>query len=69
MSLIQTLRLAFSVPKFRLRTAEDEQKRHKQLVGSLAHGNVLLQFGRFVTKEDIDVKFDKYRHVSFTAGR
>ena len=55
------------MPTFRLRTAEAEQKRHKQLVASLAHGNVLLQFARFFTKDDVDLKFEKYRHVSFSA--
>ena len=66
-SLIKSARLAFRAPAALPLppSAESRRQTSEKIVRSLARGNIRLQRGDYVTKEDIDREYERIKSYQF----
>ena len=64
MSLLDTLALAFTVPKI-TKDAAKSRARLKRVIAGRSHGSIRLQMGLFYTKEEADRRYELARSIKF----
>lgn len=65
MSLIETVKLAFTGVPSPKRDAAKSRARLKQAVASRSHGSIRLQLGLFYTKEEAERRYERARAIKF----
>ena len=65
MSLMRFIRLALHSPKVTTRTEEDRRLADRRVVSRLSSGNVRLQRGEYVTREDIEEQYERVKSFNF----
>ncbi len=65
MSLMRFIRLALHGPKVTTRTEEDRRLADRRIVSRLSSGNIRLQRGEYVTREDIEEQYERVKSFNF----
>ena len=65
MSLMRFIRLALHSPKVTTRTEEDRRLADRRIVSRLSSGNIRLQRGEYVTREDIEEQYERVKSFNF----
>lgn len=65
MSLMRFIRLALHSPKVTTRTEEDRRLADRRIVSRLSHGNIRLQRGEYVTREEIEEQYERVKSFDF----
>lgn len=65
MSLMRFIRLTLHSPKVTTRTEEDRRLADRRIVMRLSRGNIRLQRGEYVTKEDLDKQYERVKALNF----
>lgn len=65
MSLMRLIRLALHSPKVTTRTEEDRRLADRRIVSRLSSGNIRLQRGEYVTREDIEEQYERVKSFDF----
>lgn len=65
MSLMRFIRLTLHSPKVRTRTEEDRRLADRRIVSRLSHGNIRLQRGEYVTREEIEEQYERVKSFNF----
>ena len=65
MSLMRFIRLVLHSPKVTTRTAEDKRLADRRIVSRLSSGNIRLQRGEYVTREDIEEQYERVKSFNF----
>ncbi len=65
MSLMRFIRLALHSPKVTTRTEEDSRLADRRIVSRLSSGNIRLQRGEYVTREDIEEQYERVKSFNF----
>ena len=68
MKLFSLIKLALFAPAVPAEVVEGDRLRIRKLISLRSHGNVRLQSGAFYTKQDVNVKYDRYKDVKFATG-
>lgn len=65
MNLMRLIRLTLHSPKVRTRTEEDRRLADRRIVRRLSSGNIRLQRGEYVTREDIEEQYERVKSFNF----
>lgn len=65
MSLMRFIRLALHSPKVTTRTEGDRRLVDRRIVSRLSSGNIRLQRGEYVTREDIEEQYERVKSFNF----
>ena len=65
MSLMRFIRLALHNPKITNRTEEDRRLADRRIVSRLSSGNIRLQRGEYVTREDLEEQYERVKSFNF----
>ena len=65
MSLMRFIRLTLHSPKVTTRTEEDRRLADRRIVSRLSHGNIRLQRGEYVTREEIEEQYERVKSFNF----
>lgn len=65
MSLMRFIRLALHSPKVTTLTEEDRRLADRRIVSRLSSGNIRLQRGEYVTREDIEEQYERVKSFNF----
>ena len=67
MSLMQFIRLSLHSPKVKVttRTEEDRRLADRRIVRRLSSGDIRLQRGEYVTREDIEEQYERVKSFNF----
>ena len=65
MSLMRFIRLVLHSPKVTTRTEEDKRLADRRIVSRLSSGNIRLQRGEYVTREDIEEQYERVKSFNF----
>lgn len=69
MSLLETLRRVFELPPAPPASTETDRERlARSVVAERSHGNILLQQGKYYTKEDLEAECEQVRRYDFRQG-
>ena len=63
--IVRSIQLAFYNPKVPTRTEEDRRLADRRIVRRLSNGNILLQRGEYVTREDLDKEYERVKSLNF----
>ena len=65
MNLMRFIRLALHSPKVTTRTGEDRRLADRRIVRRLSSGDIRLQRGEDVTREDIEEQYERVKSFNF----
>ena len=65
MNLMRFIRLALHSPKVTTRTEEDRRLADRRIVSLLSSGDIRLQRGEYVTREDIEEQYERVKSFNF----
>lgn len=65
MSLMRFIRLSLHSPKVTTRTEEDRRLADRRIVRRLSRGDIRLQRGEYVTREDIEEQYERVKSFNF----
>ena len=65
MNLMRLLRLALHSPKVTTRTEEDRRLADRRVVSRLSRGDIRLQRGEYVTREEIEEQYERVKSFNF----
>ncbi len=65
MNLMRFIRLALHSPKVTTRTDEDRRLADRRIVSLLSSGDIRLQRGEYVTREDIEEQYERVKSFNF----
>lgn len=65
MNLMRFIRLALHSPKVTTRTEEDRRLADRRIVRRLSSGDIRLQRGEYVTREDIEEQYERVKSFNF----
>lgn len=66
MTVIDRLLGTFGAPHFPDDTPRRHTESENKVISARSHGNVLLQLGKFYTKEDVDVAYERNKKRRFS---
>ena len=65
MNLMRFIRLTLHSPKVTTRTEEDRRLADRRIVRRLSRGNIRLQRGEYVTREEIEEQYERVKSFNF----
>ena len=65
MNLMRFIRLTLHSPKVTTRTEEDRRLADRRIVSLLSSGDIRLQRGEYVTREDIEEQYERVKSFNF----
>lgn len=65
MNLMRFIRLALHSPKVTTRTEEGRRLADRRIVRRLSRGNIRLQRGEYVTREEIEEQYERVKSFNF----
>jgi hypothetical protein len=63
--LLRRILSAFRAPKPRKLGAQSQSRALRQIVAARSHGNIRLQQGKYVTKNELMLEFEAAREIKF----
>ena len=65
MNLMRLIRLALHSPKVVTRTEEDRRLADRRVVRRLSRGDIRLQRGEYITREEIEEQYERVKSFNF----
>ena len=65
MNLMRLIRLTLHSPKVTTRTEEDRRLADRRVVRRLSRGDIRLQRGEYITREEIEEQYERVKSFNF----